>query len=83
MLPGVVKAVKRPWEMSLPTGRGMYFHKKTTPELPVVANAALAPYVWEYCQLYTESGNLRSDCSIIIPGGNSKSFLVIKQRRTD
>ena len=77
------KAVKRPPE-ELPAGlTGHFFHKKTTPELPVVANAALAPYVWEYCQLYTESGNLRSDCSIIIPGGNSKSFLVIKQCRTD
>ncbi|CUQ31041.1 hypothetical protein SAMN05216405_1403 [Lachnospiraceae bacterium NLAE-zl-G231] len=43
MLPGVVKAVKRPWEMSLPTGRGMYFHKKTTPELPVVVKCRLSP----------------------------------------
>ncbi|EGN40324.1 hypothetical protein HMPREF0994_03004 [Lachnospiraceae bacterium 3_1_57FAA_CT1] len=43
MLPGVVKAVKRPLEMSLPTGRGMYFHKKTTPELPVVVKCRLSP----------------------------------------
>ena len=66
MLPGVVKAVKRPLEMSLPTGRGMsflawfkavkrpqeelpagltrhFFHKKTTPELPVVVKCRLSP----------------------------------------